>query len=81
MDRGFSRYGVFLPGFYRNQYSQDDQDEKSNKAKSVLPGHCHGSKIKEPIQENISKLYKDDKAVNYKIGEIRGAFSLTKKIN
>ena len=43
--------------------------------------NCHGSKIKEPIQENITKLYNNDKAVDYKMGEIRGAFSLSKKIN
>ncbi len=43
--------------------------------------NCHGSKIKDPITESISKLYSDDKAIDYKMGEIRGAFTLSKKLN
>lgn len=42
--------------------------------------NCHGSNIKEPIRTKINELYKDDKAVNYKKGDIRGAFTLSKKI-
>ena len=42
--------------------------------------NCHGSNIKEPVKEKISDLYSDDKAVNYKKGEIRGAFTLAKNI-
>ena len=43
--------------------------------------NCHGSNIKEPIKEKISELYKDDKAINYKKGDLRGAFTLSKKNN
>ena len=43
--------------------------------------NCHGAKIKDPIKESILKLYKDDKAIDYNMGEIRGAFTLSKKLN
>lgn len=43
--------------------------------------NCHGSSIKDPIKEKISELYEDDKAINYKKGDLRGAFTLSKKIN
>lgn len=43
--------------------------------------NCHGSNIKESIKEKISELYDDDKAINYKKGDLRGAFTLSKKIN
>jgi len=53
--------------------------------KAILTGsiclNCHGSEIKEPVEEKIAELYKDDKAVNYKKGEIRGAFTLSRKLN
>lgn len=42
---------------------------------------CHGSEIKAEVKEKISELYKDDKAVNFNKGDIRGAFTLSKKIN
>ena len=43
--------------------------------------NCHGSNIKEPVKEKISELYKEDKAINYKKGDLRGAFTLSRKIN
>ncbi|PIK16412.1 DUF3365 domain-containing protein [Halobacteriovorax sp. JY17] len=35
---------------------------------------CHGTNIKADLQEKISKLYPKDKAVGYKVGQIRGFF-------
>lgn len=43
--------------------------------------NCHGSNIKEPVKEKISELYKNDRAINYKKGDLRGAFTLSRKIN
>jgi hypothetical protein len=37
---------------------------------------CHGEKIPKPIQTELNKLYPDDKAVNYKEGDLRGAFTV-----
>ena len=39
---------------------------------------CHGSKIAEPIQAAIMQYYPDDMATGFKLGEIRGAFSVRK---
>jgi len=41
---------------------------------------CHGGKVKAGIENQLSKLYPDDKARGYKAGDIRGAFSLKKEL-
>ena len=38
---------------------------------------CHGSNISSDLAHKIKELYPDDKAVDFKLGEIRGAFSVT----
>ncbi len=43
--------------------------------------NCHGSRIKDPVKEKITELYNEDNAINYKKDDIRGAFTLSKKIN
>ncbi|NOX19146.1 MAG: DUF3365 domain-containing protein [Chlorobi bacterium] len=43
--------------------------------------NCHGSKIKEPVKKKIEELYPEDKAVGFKKGDIRGAFTLKKKLD
>lgn len=43
--------------------------------------NCHGSEIKEPVKKKIEELYPEDKAVGFKKGDIRGAFSLKKKLD
>jgi len=37
---------------------------------------CHGSNIKASLQTRINELYPEDKAYGFKIGDIRGAFSV-----
>ena len=39
---------------------------------------CHGEYISEPVVKRLNELYPDDKARNYKVGDIRGAFTLRK---
>lgn len=41
---------------------------------------CHGSTIDPAIAKEIKALYPDDKAVGYKAGDLRGAFSLYKPV-
>jgi hypothetical protein len=41
---------------------------------------CHGSNIEPEVSALLSKTYPDDKAVNFALGDIRGAFSLKKDI-
>lgn len=42
--------------------------------------NCHGEDIKPGIARILQQLYPNDKATNFKIGDIRGAFSLAKPI-
>ena len=35
---------------------------------------CHGSNINPNLRTKINELYPEDKAYDYKIGDIRGAF-------
>lgn len=39
---------------------------------------CHGDKLKSDVQQLIKKLYPRDKAIGFKKGDIRGAFTLQK---
>lgn len=42
--------------------------------------HCHAAEIKPAVAKTIENLYPDDKARGYKAGDIRGAFTLSKKL-
>ena len=39
---------------------------------------CHGSTLSKEVEDALKLTYPDDKARGYQLGEIRGAFSLTK---
>lgn len=41
---------------------------------------CHGSEIKPDVKAELVRYYPDDKATGYRLGELRGAFSLVKLI-
>ncbi|MDH5570649.1 MAG: DUF3365 domain-containing protein [Gammaproteobacteria bacterium] len=38
---------------------------------------CHGDKIAPEVKAKLQVLYPDDKATNFKLGDIRGAFTIT----
>jgi len=42
---------------------------------------CHGTNVSEPVKQAIAKYYPEDKAMGYKKGDIRGAFSFSKAVN
>ena len=42
--------------------------------------NCHGSNINDDLEKEIQKLYPDDKAINYKLNDIRGAFVMYRNI-
>jgi hypothetical protein len=42
---------------------------------------CHGSNIASPIAAKINKLYPNDKATGFKLGDLRGAFSITETLS
>jgi Protein of unknown function (DUF3365) len=42
---------------------------------------CHGTEVKADVKSEISKLYSDDKALGYALGEMRGAFTLVQQLD
>lgn len=42
---------------------------------------CHGDNIAEPVKQRLSQLYPDDQATGFQLGDIRGAFTLIKKLH
>jgi len=42
---------------------------------------CHGEKIDKKVSRELDSLYPFDQATGFKVGDIRGAFSLSKKLN
>lgn len=42
---------------------------------------CHGNKVSPDVKDIIKKAYPKDKAIDYTLGDLRGAFSMTKQLN
>lgn len=42
---------------------------------------CHGENVKAPLKAKLAKLYPDDNATGFKLGDLRGAFTLSKPLN
>ncbi len=42
---------------------------------------CHGTNLKPDVKAELSRYYPDDKAKDYNLGELRGAFSLVRLVN
>ncbi|MCF6287908.1 MAG: DUF3365 domain-containing protein [Proteobacteria bacterium] len=42
---------------------------------------CHGENIAADVADKITELYPDDKATGFKLGDIRGAFSIIQSID
>ena len=40
--------------------------------------NCHGELMSTPVKAKIKQLYPGDKATGFKVGDIRGAFTLFK---
>jgi len=43
--------------------------------------HCHGENALPAVEAKLTKLYPDDKARGYNVGDIRGAIILTKELH
>lgn len=41
---------------------------------------CHGESIAEPIKKKLQALYPNDQAIDFKVGDIRGAFTVKIKM-
>lgn len=60
----------------------ESQGEKSFRFMKAIPAgkvclNCHGSEISSEVKAKIQSLYPEDRAVGYKLGDIRGAFTIT----
>lgn len=42
--------------------------------------NCHGENLKDDVKAALEKLYPDDQATGFKAGELRGAFTVQKKL-
>ena len=42
---------------------------------------CHGDNVKAPLKAKISELYPQDAATGFKLGDLRGAFTLSKPLD
>ena len=69
------------------EHSEIIKDENNNKfvyVKAIrikeVCLNCHGSNINDDLKKEIQKLYPDDKAINYKLNDIRGAFVMYRNI-
>ena len=43
--------------------------------------NCHGQNIDKDVQAQISSKYPNDNAIGFKLGDIRGAFSVRHNFN
>jgi mono/diheme cytochrome c family protein len=41
---------------------------------------CHGAELAEPVAAKLHELYPEDKATGFKVGDLRGAFTLKKPL-
>jgi hypothetical protein len=41
---------------------------------------CHGSELKPEVAEEVKRLYPADQATGFKAGDLRGAFTVTQKV-
>lgn len=42
---------------------------------------CHGTEIKAEVKARIAQLYPDDRAMGFKLGDMRGVFTLQKRLD
>jgi len=42
---------------------------------------CHGDNVQGEVLNKIQELYPDDQALGFKVGDLRGAFTLSKKLD
>ena len=60
----------------------ENNDKKNFRFMKAIPTgevclKCHGSEIKPEIKAKLQELYPNDKATGFKLGDIRGAFTIS----
>ena len=68
-----------------SEKTTDDGSQEMRMMKAIPTGGvcliCHGSNIAEPVQASLDKLYPNDQATGFSLGDIRGAFTVRKTYN
>jgi len=69
--------------FYETVEENGKKSFRYMKAIPVAKGclACHGENVKDPVKASLKDLYPQDTATGFKIGDLRGAFTLTKPLN
>lgn len=75
----------FKEGVSPNQLSAYSINEKSYRYMKAIPTGqlclaCHGSKVEASLKATIDESYPHDKAIEYTLEDIRGAFTLRKSL-
>lgn len=68
---------------YLEVVEQDGQKQvRYMKAIGLKPGclNCHAAEIDPKVEARLNELYPDDKARGYEVGDVRGAFTMTKTL-
>jgi len=62
-----------------------DKGQEMRMMKAIPTGKvcltCHGSNIEESVQKRLHELYPEDQATGFKLGDIRGAFTIRQSID
>jgi hypothetical protein len=65
-------YGEVVGGNYRYMQAQ---------GAAGLCLTCHGENLSDTVTDTLEKFYPDDQATGYRLGEVRGAISLTRQLS
>ena len=66
------RHGEVVGGNYRYMQAQ---------GAAGLCLTCHGENLSGTVSDTLDKFYPDDQATGYRLGEVRGAISLTRQLS
>jgi len=73
-----------VPSLVFSETVNADNGQEMRLMKAIPTGKvclkCHGSNIDESVQKSIHELYPDDQATGFKLGDIRGAFTIRKAV-
>ena len=76
--------GEAVKGLEFSQIVEDGEGKSFRYMKAIPVGdvclQCHGSEIAPDVQSQLTKLYPGDEAKGYALGDIRGAFTLSKPL-
>ncbi len=72
--------GVDIKNLETHEIIEDEQGKWFRYMKAIPTAEvclmCHGETLAPPVQQKLTSLYPNDRATGYKVGEIRGAFTI-----